>query len=90
MNNTDDDSARLFNPAAVEIDRANNPANKIRTRQADGSWVDGTTTNGAQNAPNAISGYSQPVYCYQIGEADSAIELTNYFGNYVMLYIPNN
>ena len=90
MNGADDDSARLFNPSAVEIDRANNPLDKIRTRQADGTWVDGTTTEGAQNAPNTIAGYAHPVYCFQIAESASSIELTNFLGNYVMLYIPNN
>ncbi len=90
MNHLEDDSARLYSPAAVEIDRANNPANKIRTRQADGSWVDGNTTAGALGAPDAIAGYSHPIYCYEIGEADGAIRLTNFNGNYVMLYIPNN
>ncbi|MBU1243934.1 lamin tail domain-containing protein [Myxococcota bacterium] len=90
MNDTGDDSAILYNPSTVEIDRAANPANKIRTRQADGSWVDGTTTDGAQNAPDAITGYTHPVYCFQIAEAASTIELTAYQGNYVMLYIPNN
>ncbi len=89
MNDAGDDSAKLYNPSGVQIDSASNPANKIRTRQPDGTWLDRTTTTGALGAPEGIPGYSYPVYMYEIAEAAATIRLTGYFGNYVMLYIPN-
>jgi len=90
MNHDGDDSAKLYAPGNILIDTAANPANKIRTRQADGTFLDRNTTDGALNAPNSIVGYSHPVYLYEIAEAASTIRLTGYQGNYVMLYIPNN
>ncbi len=89
MNDSNDDSARLFDAGGVQIDLAQNPANAISIRQADGTWVMGYTTPGAASAPPSLPGYTAPIYCYQIGEASTTnSRLSQYPGNFVMLYIP--
>lgn len=89
QNNGTDDEVKLIDPSIVVVDTTPSPKDKHKTRQSDNSYLESNTTNGATGAPDTITGYSQPIYIFEVAEKGSSTRLTNYQGNYVLLYIPN-
>lgn len=85
--NGTDDSVKLYNSSGTLIDSTDAPYNEIKRRTSSGSYTTDTTSNAATEAPSSISGYSSPVYIYELGEASSSTQLTDYYGNYVILYV---
>ena len=88
--NSNDDPVRLLDPTGQVLDLAYGVKNGVNQRQADGSWleVEGGVTAGAVGAPSPVVGAPGPLYVYEIGEACGDCPLTDFNGNYVLIYIP--
>lgn len=88
-NGKEDDGAVLKNATSTIIDQKIQVQNNICRRQADGTWSDTEkTTSGAAGAPSGLTGYTEPIYIYEIAESDNSLPYSNYYDNYVIFYIP--
>ncbi len=87
MNDSDYDGVKVYNSSDTLIDETTQPGNTIKQRQADDTYTTSDTTDGAMYAPDTITGYDEPIYIYEMGEKGSSTQLTDYNGNYVMLYV---
>lgn len=88
--NSVDDPVRILDPTGQVVDLGSGVKNGVNRRQADGSWlaVDGAITAGASGAPEVVAGVAGPLYIYEFGEACGDCPLTDFNGNYVLIYIP--
>ena len=86
--NGTDDSVYIYDNNSVLLDSEAMPKDEIKTRQPDGTYLNSYNQHVAIDAPLAITGYSAPLYIYEMGEADNSSELTEWEGNYVLIYIP--
>jgi hypothetical protein len=88
--NSNDDPVRVLDPTGQVLDIAYGVKNGVNRRQADGSWlqVEGSVSAGAIGAPNTVAGAPGPLYVYEVGEACGDCPLTDFNGNYVLIYIP--
>ncbi|MBU1219404.1 lamin tail domain-containing protein [Myxococcota bacterium] len=88
-NGNDSDRVRIYDDTDTLIDEMEVPSNSVKTRQSDNTTLIQQTTAGAVGAPNSVTGYTHPIYIYEIGEAGTGDRLTAFQSNYTLIYIPN-
>ena len=88
--NGDDDPIIIYDSDGFPVDSGNPIKSSIHRRQADGTWAKDLLgqTQGAVGAPESVAGVTSPIYVYEIGEAHTSIQLTDFNGNYALLYVP--
>ena len=88
--NSVDDPVRILDASGQVVDMGYGVKNGVNRRQEDGSWqtTDAGSTSGATGAPASVAGVGGPVYIFEIGEACSECQLTDFNGNYALLYVP--
>lgn len=85
--NGDDGDYVTLKYSGTSIDSVEQLEKTLLRRQSDGTWSSASSsTDGAVNAPASITGYTYPVYIYEVGEDINM--MNNYNDNYGMLYIP--
>ena len=85
-----DDPVRILDPVGQVVDIGYGVKNGVNRRQADGSWlqVEGGVTAGAAGAPESVAGTAGTLYIFELGEACGDCQLTDFNGNYALIYIP--
>ena len=88
--NSVDDPVRILDPVGQVVDIGYGVKNGVNRRQADGSWlqVEGGVTAGAAGAPESVAGTAGAIYIFELGEACGDCQLTDFNGNYALIYIP--